>query len=251
VHEPTSASAEAFRFVAATISLQQIWPSTDDGSSHYTTLMTTSAGLSEGKTVVTANTALAAAREGRKVLVMDADFGNQQLTELMVGATTPPRGMTDVVSREVTLAKAVIPVEHEGTGTIHLLSRGHSPIKAPDFFAAPATHRMFEDIRTKYDLVLIDAPPLLRVAYATTLARLADRAMVVIAHGSEIAVAEELRDQIELVGVPPIGYVYNLAPLRAEMTVSAGSMADTLGGFPAQVVEVDVTASEGGASDVS
>ncbi|MFC2153786.1 GumC family protein [Actinomycetota bacterium] len=241
VHEPTSASAEAFRFVAASISLQQMFPVREDGSQNYVSVVATSAGLSEGKTVVTANTAIAAAREGRSVLVMDADFGNQQITGLLLGDVPPPLGMTDVVARSTTLAKAVIEVDHDGPGVIHLLSRGRSHVKAPDFFASPATHKLFDAIHAKYDLVLIDAPPLLRVAYATTLARLADRAMVIVAHNSDIAVAEELRDQIALVGIPPIGYVYNLAPLRAEMTVSAGSMADTLGGFPSQqVVEVDI-----------
>ena len=249
-HAPTSASAEAFRFVAAAISLQQMWPAREDGRQHYTTLMTTSAGLSEGKTIVTANTALAAAREGRRVLVMDADFGNQQLTRLLIGAeTTPPVGMTEVAGRNSTLTKAVIEIEHDGSGTVHLLSRGRSPIRAPDFFAAPTTHQMFEDIRNAYDLVLIDAPPILRVAYATTLARLADRALVVIAHGSERSVAEELQDQIELVGLDPVGYVYNLAPLRAEMTVSAGSMADTLGGFPTAPADTATTARRSAKSD--
>ncbi len=64
--------------------------------------------------------------------------------------------------------------------------------------------------------------------------------MIVIAHGSDIRIAEELRDQVELVGTPSIGYVYNLAPLRAEMTLSAGSMADTLGEYPATVLSVDL-----------
>ena len=99
-------------------------------------------------------------------------------------------------------------------------------------------------MKAKYDLVLIDAPPLLRVAYATTLARLADRGMVVVAHGGDVHVAEELRDQIELVGTQPIGYVYNMAPLRAEMTLSAGSMADTLGEYPSSVVEIDLQEEE-------
>ena len=81
--EPASASAEAFRFVSASISLQQLWPANDDGSKNFKSLVALSAGLAEGKTVVMANTAFAAAREGHKVLLVDADFGNQQLTELI------------------------------------------------------------------------------------------------------------------------------------------------------------------------
>jgi Mrp family chromosome partitioning ATPase/uncharacterized protein involved in exopolysaccharide biosynthesis len=231
---PASASAEAFRFVSASISLQQLWPANDDGSKNFKSLVSLSAGLSEGKTVVTANTAFAAAREGHKVLLVDADFGNQQLTELILGDGAPGPGMTDVVAGGTTLARAVVNVPQDSAGTLDILSRGTALVRAPDFFSAPATAKLFKQISTKYDLVLIDAPPLLRVAYATTLARLADRGMIVVAHGEDVHAADELHDQIELVGIPLIGYVYNMAPLRSEMTVSAGSMADTLGEHPAQ-----------------
>gem|GEM_PF-1331199 len=229
VEAPKSVSAEAFRFVSASIALQQTWPATADGSKNFKSVVTLSSGLFEGKTVVTANTALAAAREGHKVLVVDADFGNQKLTELLLGTDAPNIGMTDVTAGRVTLANAVVDVNHDGTGSVHLLSRGTVTAQAPDFFASEGTTALFDSLAKIYDLVLIDAPPLLRVAYATTLARLADRAMIVVAHGENIHSAEELRDQMELVGIANIGYVYNFAPLRSEMAVSAGSMADTLG----------------------
>lgn len=239
VDAPASASAESFRFVSASISLQQLWPVNDDGSKNFKSLVSLSAGLSEGKTVVTANTAFAAAREGHKVLLIDADFGNQQLTELILGEGPPAPGMTDVVAGGTTLAKAVVNVPQSSAGSLGLLSRGTAAVRAPDFFSAPATAKLFDQISKKYDLVLIDAPPLLRVAYATTLARLADRGMVVVAHGEDVHAADELRDQVELVGIPLIGYVYNMAPLRAEMTISAGSMADTLGEHPVSVPKGD------------
>jgi len=229
IDAPTTASAEAFRFVSASIFLQQKWPANDDESKNFKSIVVLSAGLFEGKTVVTANTAIAAAREGHRVLAVDADFGNQQLTELLLGSAVPAGGMTDVTAGKVTLPDVVVNIPQEGAGTVDLLSRGSISVSAPDFFSARGTAALFQSISKIYDLVIIDAPPLLRVAYAATLARLADRAMVVIAHGEDAHAAEELRDQMELVGIPPIGYVYNFAPLRAEMTVSAGSMADTLG----------------------
>jgi Mrp family chromosome partitioning ATPase/uncharacterized protein involved in exopolysaccharide biosynthesis len=229
IDAPSSASAESFRFVSASVALQQVWPASSNGKKNFGSVITLSAGLSEGKTVVTANTALAAAREGHKVLVVDADFGNQQLTHLLLGSSMPIVGMTDVTAGSISLQNAVVDVPHDGTGSVQLLSRGTVSVQAPDFFSNPGTAKLFQSLAKIYDLVIIDAPPLLRVAYATTLARLVDRAMIVVAHGEDVRLAEELRDQMELVGIPAIGYVYNFAPLRAEMTTSAGSMADTLG----------------------
>ncbi len=230
---PATASAEAFRFVSASVLLQQRWPAREDGHKNFGSIVTVSAGLFEGKTVVTANTGLAAAREGHRVLLVDADFGNQQLTNLLLGEGEPRPGMTDVMTGTATLAGAVVNIPLNATGSVELLSRGTASVQGPDFFSAEGTASLFSSLTQLYDLVLIDAPPLLRVAYATTLARLADRAMVVVAHGEDMQAAEELRTQMELVGIPSIGYVYNFAPLRAEMTVSAGSMVDTIGEHPA------------------
>ncbi|MGI9665689.1 MAG: Wzz/FepE/Etk N-terminal domain-containing protein [Acidimicrobiia bacterium] len=227
--DPTSASAEAFRFISASVVLQQQWPAREDGASNFGSVITLSSGVHEGKTVVTANTALAAAREGNRVVVLDADFGNQQLTGVLAGDSSPSIGMIEVVTGDATLADAVTDIPVDGSGVVHLLSRGSGGMQGPDFFAADGTAALFASLSELYDLVLIDSPPLLRVAYATTLARLADRAMIVVAHGQPISDVEELRNQMDLVGTQEVGYVYNFAPLRAEMTLSAGSMADTLG----------------------
>ncbi len=229
IDAPATASAEAFRFVSASVLLQQRWPVREDGRKNFGSIVTLSAGLFEGKTVVTANTGLAAAREGHRVLLVDADFGNQKLTELLLGEGETRRGMTDVMTGDTTLASAVVKIPLDASGSVELLSRGTASVQGPDFFSAEGTASLFSSLTQLYDLVLIDAPPLLRVAYASTLARLADRAMVVVAHGEDMQAAEELKTQMELVGIPAIGYIYNFAPLRAEMTVSAGSMVDTVG----------------------
>jgi Mrp family chromosome partitioning ATPase/uncharacterized protein involved in exopolysaccharide biosynthesis len=235
VDAPASVSAEAFRFIAASLSLQQHYPPSESDARNFGSVVTLSAGIAEGKTTVTANTALAAGREGQRVLVVDADFGNQQLTKLLLPSGTPPLGMTDVVAGAATLAKAVVSIEHNGTGSIELLSRGGAPVKAPDFFASPDTGTFFKHVADQYDLVLIDAPPLLRVAYATTLTFLADRAMIVVSHGEDVQSVAELRSQLDLIGVGVVGYIYNRAPLRPEMSASQGSMADTLGEFRVEV----------------
>ena len=61
--------------------------------------------------------------------------------------------------------------------------------------------------------------------YADMAAMLADRGLVVVRHGSDVRSADELRHQLDLVGAPLLGYVYNAAPLRTEMTVRMGSTA--------------------------
>ena len=76
--EPRSASAEAFRFAAASLELKM-------NRQEAKSLAIISPTLGAGKSTVLANIALAAARQGSRVLVIDADFGNQALTTLLEG----------------------------------------------------------------------------------------------------------------------------------------------------------------------
>jgi len=228
-HAPRSASAEAFRFAAAALGL----PRSRSGQGRLTgvsnTVMMCSASAGDGKTIVAVNTALAAAREGKRVLLIDADFGNQAATELLAPDVHPEKGMTEVVEAGAALADAIIPIEGTESTGLHLLPRGWRQTTAPEFFRLPATREFLTKIQEYYDLVLLDAPPLLHVAYSSTVAGMVDRLLVVVRHHGLAAELEELQDRLEFIGTPTIGYVYNLAPLRYEMTRTEGSMKDVLG----------------------
>lgn len=225
VEAPASASAESFRFVSAAISLQQERTLAELGTYAFKTLILASPSVSEGKTIVAANTAYAAALAGKRVLVIDADLGNQELTRMLQGSETPRHGLFDVISGAVSLEQAVVTVSMEQAGSVDLLSRGTQDGRLSDFISSDVTAALFAHLGESYDLVLIDAPPLLQVAYATTLARLSDRALVVISHGQDYHGAEDLKRSIDMIGTPMIGYVYNQAPLRREMALRAGSVA--------------------------
>ncbi len=225
--EPASASAEAFRFVAGAVRLQQRALTDAEGVPGFRSIAVLSSGVFEGKSVVVANTAFAAARTGARVLVVDADFGNQQVTELLTGsgAVGQTMGLTNVGTTKKSLAASLINVARNENPAVSLLTMGTVKVDPSDFFSSPKTQQMLERVFQEFDLVFIDMPPLLRVAYSTTLAGLADRGMVVIRHGSDVRSAEALRHQLDLIGTPLLGYVYNAAPLRTEMTVQLGSTA--------------------------
>lgn len=221
--EPRSASAEAFRFAAASLELKMT-------RQNAKSLVIISPTLGAGKSTVLANAALAAARQGNRVLLIDADFGNQALTELLAGDEgTQEPGLTEVVGEGLSLDRAIRKIEVGPDLLLSLLSRGRQPVAAADLLRSSAARSLFDTAKEEYDLVLVDAPPLLQVAYASTLAGLVDTALVLVAHGGSTSQLEEARSRLSLIGVPILGYVYNGSPLRREMTVSEGSTADVLG----------------------
>ncbi|MCP3975323.1 MAG: AAA family ATPase [bacterium] len=242
---PRSAAAESFRFAAAALDLSRAAPM-GTVITQGKLVVVTSAGVADGKSVVAANTALAAAREGKRVLLIDADFGSQMATEMLT-ETHPKAGITEVVESGTALSEAVMPIEGSGTSGLHLLARGWQTSSAPEFFRNPATREFLDQIQDFYDLILVDAPPLLTVAYASTLAGMVDKVLVVTRHNGSATALEELQDRLDLIGTPTVGYVYNLAPLRLDISRNEGSMRDVLG-QPA-TLDDDESTDDGSADD--
>ena len=222
---PQTRTAEAYRFAAAALDIQS-------GGSGAKSLVIVSGNAGDGKTTVIANSAMALAREGNRVLVIDADFGSQNLSQLLVGNIPPAAGITEVVETGTSLRQAIATVPVADGASLSLLARGHRPVIAANFFRSAATRVFFEGIRGEFDLVLIDTPPLLHVAYTSVIARYADAALLVVNHGGAVSELEEVADRLEFIGTKPIGYIYNRSPLRPDQTEIEGSLKDILGAGP-------------------
>jgi len=184
---PRSAAAEAFRFATASLELKL-------ASQQAKSLVVISATLGTGKSTVLANLALAAAREGNRVLLVDADFGNQDLTGLLTGNPGAViDGLTDVISAGLPITQAIRSIDVGAGLSVSLLSRGRQPVVAADLLRSPRVKQLFDTVREEFDLVMVDAPPLLQVAYASTLAAYVDGAMVIVGHRDPTAMIEETR----------------------------------------------------------
>lgn len=227
--EPESPRAEAVRFIAATLTAPSRAQLTRVGSDLLSvgSVAVISSHQGEGKSTVISNVAIAAANQGRRVLVIDADFGGQGASSVLMPGP-PVQGLTEVVNRRLSLDAAATQIDLQGRGDLRVLSRGLLPVTAPDFFDSPQTRDFFEEVKHEFDLVLIDTPPLLGIAYAGTLISCVDRVLAVIPHRSLIGSAAELRERLDLIGTEIAGYVYNGGP-HAGPEHGEGSMADVLG----------------------
>jgi len=115
--EPRTPAAEAFRFAASNLAIRMESLSTRS-------VMIVSATTGDGKSTICANTALAAARSGSKVLVIDADFGNQKVSTTLLGEVSLGPGLTEVVSGTSSLSEAVHSIEGGRGGSLSLIGRG-------------------------------------------------------------------------------------------------------------------------------
>ena len=184
------------------------------------------ASFHDGTTTLLANTALAAAQEGSRVLAIDGDAVRRDLSRLLLGADDastngrddPSKGLTDLLLHGSS-AKSIVPVmETSAGGTLSLLAPGTAAMDAAGGFRTDQIVAAFESVRDQFDRVVIDLPPIREAAYADALLRSAAAVVLVVPHRSGAASLRHALDRLDLLGIRPIGYVYNFAPLRRRVS---------------------------------
>lgn len=131
---------------------------------------------SEGKTTTVCNLAIALAQAGRSVALVDADLRRPRVAEIMdiEGAV----GVSDILIGAAELEDVVQPWGRDG---LVVLPAGQVPPNPAELVASEGMRALLEELRSTYDHVLVDAPPLLPVSDAGALASLVDGVLVVAA----------------------------------------------------------------------
>jgi capsular exopolysaccharide synthesis family protein len=157
-------------------------------------LMVTSAVQGEGKSTTAANLALAAAFQGRRVILVDADLREPSL-DRRFGVGEQP-GLSDVLVNGVEPTSALHRTDVPGL----LLMPAGSPVPdAPELLAGPAMGQLIRELSGQADLVILDSPPCLPVADPAVLGSRVDAALLVVGIGSvnrqAVRMARELLEQ--------------------------------------------------------
>jgi Mrp family chromosome partitioning ATPase len=191
IERPKSVEAEAYRMLRTNLEFTTL-------EREATTIMVTSATAGEGKSTTTANLAVALARTGKRVTVVDLDLRQPGISRLFAARNTP--GITDVVLKGSTMDGAlhlvlngIGPSERLveagatagadfviGRGSLHFIGTGRLPPNPGEFIASHAFADILEDLKTSSDVVLIDAAPLLTVADTIALTDQVDAILLVV-----------------------------------------------------------------------
>jgi capsular exopolysaccharide synthesis family protein len=104
---------------------------------------------------------------------------------------------------------------HADSG-LKFLASGPKPPNPTEILQSRVAHDLLKRLRDDYDMVIVDAPPLLPVADAAVIATATDGAIVVARHGR--TTREQLREavsRLDNVGARIFGVVMNMIPRRA------------------------------------
>jgi Mrp family chromosome partitioning ATPase len=196
----TSTAGEAYQFAAA--SLQYVFK--------WGVLLVTSAQRGDGKTVSAASIAAAAARDGTRVLLVDADVRAVGLTARVLGVEQGDRhvGLTDLAAGGARPEEAVRLVALADDVALPFLPGGTVRGNIGSLFRTAGMGAAVRLLRESYDLVVVDCPALLPVADVASLSAHADGILLTISRGTPLALLEEVRSRLELVPAPLVGYVF-------------------------------------------
>lgn len=199
--DPHNPRAEAFRILRTNLQFVDV-------DQDKKVIVFSSSVPGEGKTSTSSNVALALHDAGQRVLLVDGDMRRPQLAGLFdleraVGLTTVLLGRMEL--------KDAIQVDRQ-TG-LHVLTSGNLPPNPAELLQSHAMNELLRDVRDEFDIVVIDAPPLLPVTDAALIAAQVDGAVVIVRQGR--TTRDQLAGSLErlsAVAARPLGIALNMVP---------------------------------------
>lgn len=175
-----------------------------------------SGGAGEGKSTTLTNLAFVCAQGGYNVLLIDADLRRPRLHTLF--DTSNAVGLTNYLTTDVQLEDVVLktPVDN-----LYFLPSGVLPADSAGILNSQRMSDLIADVKSRFDLVLIDSPPILGVSDASVLANEADMTIIVVQHRKlPRQMLQRVKQAIENVGGNVLGVVLNNVDVRTDSSYS-------------------------------
>lgn len=166
-----SIGVEAFRAMRTNLRFVDV-----DDPPHVIVITSSIAG--EGKTTTACNLAITLAQSALRVCLVDADLRKPKTTTYL--GIDAPFGLTSVLAGQFPLDELLVSWRR---GLLTVLPAGTTPPDPSELLGSKKMTVLLEELRSRFDMVIIDAPPLLPVTDAAVLARATDGALLVSRYG--------------------------------------------------------------------
>jgi capsular exopolysaccharide synthesis family protein len=198
--DPASREAEAYRSMRTNVTFGI------SGQEGVKRLLLTSPGPGEGKSTTAANLAVVFGLAGSRVLVVDADL--RRPNQHRIFGLPNSSGLTNLlVSGGVSLDNAVQRTAHE---RVWVLPSGPIPANPSELLGSGRMNSLLTALEQHFDIVILDAPPVLAVTDPAVLSSVVSASVVVVQHGKTRS--NELKSAVQrlaVAGKPIAGIVIN------------------------------------------
>ena len=175
------------------------------------TLLVTSPAPRDGKSMVSANLAISYAAAGFKTVLVDADVRRGHAQEMFSVNRSP--GLTDFLSGRSGVEEVIQDTSVEG---LSMVARGAAGAFNTELLDAEAMDELLSTLRARFDVVVLDAPPLAAGADVLVLGKRSDKVVIVLRAGeTDSQLARTKLDLIGNVNIPIVGAVLNAVPTSA------------------------------------
>jgi tyrosine-protein kinase len=199
VTDPTSSTAESYRSLRTSLQFAR-----QDGQAR--SVVVTSPAASEGKTATTANLGVVFAQAGERVVLVSCDLRRPRLGRFF--GLDEQMGLTTVLQGQQSLDGALQQVP--GHDRLCVLAAGPIPPNPAELLSGSSAGEVFTTLRERFDLVLIDSPPVLPVTDAVVLSKTADATLLVVAAGQTTRAAlRRAAERLNQVSAAVLGIVLN------------------------------------------
>jgi tyrosine-protein kinase Etk/Wzc len=186
-------------------------------------LVFSSAGAAEGKTLTAVNFALASAHSGIKTLLVDADLRRPAINQIF--GTRKEPGLSDVLTGKSDWRDAVLEsadfimggldydqlMRFPGIENLKVLNCGTQPDNVIDILASANWRDIMEELKSEFELIVFDAPPVLLFADSLMIAKHASDGVVLVYKAGKIArgALKRAKEQIGGANAHMVGVVLN------------------------------------------
>lgn len=198
-----SPRAESFRQIRTNLQFANV-------SSESKTMLVTSSLPGEGKSTTATNMAIAMAQAGQRVVLVDADLRRPTVAQYLglegnLGLTTALLGSTSIDDL----------IQPWGENEMYVMASGQIPPNPSEILGSAAMSRLIGQLEDIFDVVIIDAPPLIPVTDAAVLSQKVGGVVVVVGAGkTKKQDLEKSLESLKLVNARVLGAVLNLLPTK-------------------------------------
>lgn len=202
--DPVSAAAEAYRSVYTSINF-----SLPPGQSR--SILITSPAQGDGKSTFASNLAIAIAKTGKRVILVDADLRNP--SQHRIFGISDDLGVCGILTGGASVESAL---RRTAIERLDILPAGLAPRNATEILNSTGWNDLLDDLTARYDHVIVDSAPVIAVSDARIVAASCDATFLVLRAGkSNRKMAESARDGLLSVGAQIAGVIVNDLPGRS------------------------------------
>ncbi len=197
-NDPMSFTTECFQKIVIDLDYLNV----DDD---HKVLQFTSTLPSEGKSTFVSNIAYLLGAKGKKVILLDLDLRRPKINRAF--SVKNENGITDYVASKITLDEAI---KHSDEIGIDFMVAGESTNLVTNVLESNRMKNLIEELRTRYDYVLLDTPPVIAVSDSIYIAKLADGVLFIVAQSkAKKTLVKEAIATLKKYNVNIIGIVFN------------------------------------------